>query len=439
MNIRTKTLANDILSYLNENGEVVRKNLYVPFSEYAYQYYARTLRRLIDEGYVETKRVSLNSVTTTRVFLTKKGQEVLRDSAEGIPNKKKKKDSKPKPRRQQLIVPVTGLCAANGFLVSPDEKPRLESLFPTQRVTGEAQKDLRRPNERRPEPQSGQIEAQKDYFETCLETGIFYSSTELRKAYLTIFAKNEVMNLSRLVGVLLFRGSLKYVYSVGEVLIEWRSSCEEKTVKAIQRFLFASPIIRSALSVEPRDVPECIVVGKGMTMIPKLVYGRRWGRTQEKDTHEKLKSVLAVNHANAHNFAKVFSAAYYVSNDKRGIESFRLAAMMTRERSEELCDKWYNEVPSVTRVRAFGYHLGLTSKRERVTYMPNIDLIELEYYKKQGEPMHFVIPMGTQEAISRVMGPLLLSAQSLKGNQLKYNPYDKHGAPVKAQLESNEK
>lgn len=72
MNIRTKTLASDILSYLNENGEVVRKNLYVPFSEYAYQYYARTLRRLIDEGYVETKRVSLNSVTTTRVSLTKK-------------------------------------------------------------------------------------------------------------------------------------------------------------------------------------------------------------------------------------------------------------------------------------------------------------------------------------------------------------------------------
>ena len=153
--------------------------------------------------------------------------------------------------------------------------------------------------------------------------------------------------------------------------------------------------------------------------------------------HEKLKSVLAVNHANAHNFAKVFSAAYYVSNDKRGIESFRLAAMMTRERSEELCDKWYGEVPSVTRVRAFGYHLGLTSKRERVTYMPNIDLIELEYYKKQGEPMHFVIPMGTQEAISRVMGSLLLSAQSLKGNRLKYNPYDKRGAPVKAQPEAN--
>ena len=435
MNIRTKTLASDILSYLNENGEVVRKNLYVPFSEYAYQYYARTLRRLIDKGYVETKRVSLNSVTTTRVSLTKKGQELLRDSVGDTPNKKK--DSKTRPRRQQLVVPVTGLCAANGFLVSPDEKPRLESLFPPQRAAGETRGNLRGPNERHPEVQEGQVEAQKDFFDACLETGIFYSSTELRKAYLAIFAKNEVMNLSRLVGILLFRGSLKYVYSVGEVLIEWRSSCEEKTVKAIQRFLFASPIIRDSLNIEEKDTPECIVVGKGMTMIPKLVYGRRWGRTQEQDVHEKLKSVLAVNHANAHNFAKVFSAAYYVSNDKRGIESFRLAAMMTRERSEELCDKWYGEVPSVTRVRAFGYHLGLTSKRERVTYMPNIDLIELEYYKKQGEPMHFVIPMGTQEAISRVMGPLLLSAQSLKGNQLKYNPYDKHGAPVKAQPEAN--
>lgn len=101
MNIRTKTLASDILSYLNENGEVVRKNLYVPFSEYAYQYYARTLRRLIDEGNVETKRVSLNSVTTTRVSLTKKGQEFLRDSAGDTPNKKK--DSKTRPRRQQLV------------------------------------------------------------------------------------------------------------------------------------------------------------------------------------------------------------------------------------------------------------------------------------------------------------------------------------------------
>ena len=49
MNIRTKTLASDILSYLNENGEVVRKNLYVPFSEYAYQYYARKQKKLIEE------------------------------------------------------------------------------------------------------------------------------------------------------------------------------------------------------------------------------------------------------------------------------------------------------------------------------------------------------------------------------------------------------
>lgn len=429
MNIRKGVLASTILDYLKENGEVVRKTLYVPFSEYAYQYYARTVRRLIDEGYIETKRVSLNSVTTTRVSLTEKGRSALKELSKDSQEQPARPRNRMRARRQQLVVPVTGLCTANGFLISPDEKPNLESLFDTQNVSensvnaqgaiGDNQSSCGR-----------QTASQKDFFESCLETGIFYSTVELRRAYIAVFHKNEVMNLSRLIGVVLFKTSIKYVYSIGDVLVEWHPSSEEKTVAAISRFLSSSTIIRGRLGESIQGTPECIVVGKGMTMIPKLIYGRRWGRAQENDRHEKLKSVLARDHANAHNFAKVFGAAYYVSNDKRGIESFRFAAMMTGELSERLCDKWYNSVDGVTRVKAFGYHLGLTSKRERVAYMPNIDLIELEYYKRQGEPMHFVIPTGTQEGISRVMGPLLLSAQSLKGTRLKYNPYDKYGAPV---------
>lgn len=108
----------------------------------------------------------------------------------------------------------------------------------------------------------------------------------------------------------------------------------------------------------------------------------------------------------------------------------RLACVMGEKEKEEACDRWFDSVKGVTRIKSLPYHQGTAANGHRVVYMPYMDLIELEFYRNQGDPCHFVIPAATQEAVSRVMGPLLLSAQSLKGTKLKYRRYDSKGAPV---------
>ena len=84
------------------------------------------------------------------------------------------------------------------------------------------------------------------------------------------------------------------------------------------------------------------------------------------------------------------------------------------------------------RLNTLSYHQGVTTngKHERVVYIPCVDLIELDFLKKQNTPCHIVTPKGTQQAIARTLGPLVLSIRSLEGEKLRYKQYDEYGAPV---------
>lgn len=221
---------------------------------------------------------------------------------------------------------------------------------------------------------------------------------------------------------------LTFVYSVGDTLIKWRSGSEDRTVELIRDFLIKSDCIKR--NIENPKYPNCVICGKGMSMIPKIVFGRRWGRITDDEDVERFRAAISRDHINSHNLSKAFASAYYVPVNKNGLNGVRLACMMGENEKEDACDRWFESVNGVTRIKSLPYHQGTAANGHRVVYMPYMDLIELDFYRKQGDSCHFVIPAGTQEAVSRVMGPLLLSAQSLKGTKLKYRRYDSKGAPV---------
>lgn len=408
MRLYESTLAVDILDYLNRVGGIPRKQLYTPFSEYSYRYYASIVKRLLDESYLES--YSYNRINHVR--LTSGGLNALiekTESSKEIKNQSAKADSPKKKKRLLLVADVIGLCKAAGFLIDEKDKPLLEDLFDR----GAA-----------PIP-----DTQKATFERSLKTGLFYSSGEIRKAYTNILGRSEIANWSRLVGIVFFGKNLSFLYGVGGNLIQWRTSCEDRTIKHIVSFLLKSDIIKNNITFY--EHPNCIICGRGYTLIPKIIYGRKWGKISEEKRTENFHRVIARDHINSHNLAKVFSSAYYVTVNKDGVDNFKLATMLDKNTKERLCDKWFDKRPTVSRVKTFAYHQGWTSKRERVVYMPYVDLIELEFYKNQGVACHFVLLKGTQDAVSRVMGPLFLSAKSLDGSFLKYKQYDANGAPYK--------
>lgn len=405
MRFFTDALSVQILEHLNRGGEVQRKSLYVPFSQYNYNYYARILRRLITENYVET--VTRNRATYIR--LTPKGIDAIKANG-GIVEKQAKPYDKKAQRRLALVTDAVSMCKANDFRTEPEEKPELEELY-TRPVS----------------------ESVIDFFKTCVNDGVFYSSRELRSAYTAVMGNNEIANWTRLIGVILYKGNLSFLYSTGDKLIKWMPSNEERTVKFIADFLFYSDTISSLITRFP--YPSCIICGKGYTMIPKIVMGRRWGRIETDDKFtERSRAHIAKSHINSHNLAKVFASAYYVPVGINGVQSFRLAAALNDPKKNLICNDWFSKNDDfATRSLSKPLYQGMTvGNRETVIFSPYIDLIELEMYRKQGEPAHFILPKGTQEAVARVMGPQILSANTINWEPLSYHNYDIYGAAVDA-------
>lgn len=399
----------EILRYLNKCGRLPRKNLAVPFSAYSYRYYARVVQQLIAKEYIAVERYGgVYCVNITEAGKTQLLETFRDDQEESKTIKKEKSTAKTtkEKRRAKLVADVEGLCLANGIIVDPVEKLSLVELMGTQ------------------------TKENHEKFAKQIKDGIYYSIRELRSAYMEVMGKSEIANWTRLVGILFLKGHLSFLYSVDKKLIQWMSTNEKRSVEFILAFLKRSETISEFISFE--EYPSCIVCGSGMSMIPKLVTGRKWGRTDGKENTERYRAKFAATHINAHNLNKVFCAAYYVTCNKYGIDHFRLAAMLSQNIRDTICNDWFSHINTATFLRTLRYHQGVTTngRHERVAYIPCVDLIELEFLANQGTPCHIIAPKGTQEAISRVMGPLIISFRSLEGELLPFRKYNKDGSPV---------
>lgn len=398
------TLRYEILSYLNKVGGIPRKNLYTPFAQSNYKYYARTLTEMINEGEVEVYRYKqLNHVRITEAGKSHLSEGKIEEVKQSVEGQQENPKSKKAEKRLSLVNDVRGLCEGCGFLV--DEKPNLVSLY------------------------SNDDEYLREEWDKAENQGVFYTMGEIRKAYMAIRGQNELMNMARLIGVVILKGHLSYVYAIGNNLIKWLDANERRTIENIENFLFDIEPIRSCLKDTTKNA---IIVGRGYAMIPKLVTGRRFGKIEEENK-ERFRAVIAKDHINAHNLGKVFDCAYYVQASRQGISPFRVAALLSKDTREYVINQWYDTASGITRVKAYKYTQGINGGMEKVIYLPFIDLIELEYYRNQGEAAHFVVDKTLSEAVSRCLGPLWITMRDFQGNRLTSRRYDRNGYLIQEQ------
>ena len=233
------SLGVEILRYLNHAGQVPRKNLYTPFIGYAYRYYARVVKQLIEEGYLSVTRY--NRVNC--VAITDKGKAQLTDlfsedeeMSRNIQEEKKTAYTPKQKKRQKLVSDMEGLCQANGFWTSAADKPSLIALMKGTKET----KD-------------------ENFFKEAVDNGVYYSMGEIRSTYIEVIGKNEIANWTRLIGVLFFKGHLSFLYSVDKTLIKWMATNEQRSVDFIINFLKMSPVITKYIQFF--EHPTCIVCG----------------------------------------------------------------------------------------------------------------------------------------------------------------------------------
>ena len=173
--------------------------------------------------------------------------------------------------------------------------------------------------------------------------------------------------------------------------------------------------------------PRAIIIGSSLKMIPAIIYGRKNGIRRTDIRIDTVQESSAKGRISSENLAQVFSAAYFVPSNKMGISMLKAVCTVTDNVRDILFSKWLDK-HGYMRLSSKRYYQGVDRNTgNRFIFAPYIDLIEFRYYKLQDEVAHFIIPNGTQEAVSRVMGPLLKSAENMRGAALKFKPCDANG------------
>ena len=412
MKVYSNSTRKEILVYLNSIHSIKRKDLSFHFPQIAYRNFARALKSLIDDGDVEVFRYKkINHVRITSLGIKKlKEQESVRNETEKTRKDALYKSNTQKRKKRQAINNTTiGMCKSANVVVDEKEKPKLINLF-----------DKYAEKNAEPSP-----EFEKSLFVKNLSNGIFYSSGEIRELMNILKTAEAISNKSRLIGIVFKDNRLLFIYTINDTLIHWEPTEEARTVKIIQETLILSQTIQNNITMYVK--PDCIVIGKGFGMIPRLIKARKSGSIIENKHINDIQNNIAKNNINAKNLGMVFDSAYYVPVNKKGIELFKEAIISSKEHKDQKADKWFESVKNANRIKSKNYYQGFTQKMENMAYLSTIDLIEIDYLQKQNVEMHLVAPDGTAEALSRVFGPKLKSVRNYYGKKLSYNEYDKNG------------
>lgn len=412
MKIYRNSLKEHILEYMLKIHSIPRKELRRAFEEYEYTNYSEKVKELIQDGYIEDFRykglINLKITSKGIDFLRENDEEIY--STEKVRKKVLQETATPKSRkRRSMENTVILLCKANGVLTDSSEKPKLINVFTSS---------------------SDQLSySEKKLFAEKISKGIFYTTSEIREVEQAMYNNHEIGNWSKLIGIIFKDTTVKFIYNINDSLNYWNAISEKRTVKGILELLTQSSFINEYIEIY--DYPDCIICGKGYSMIPKIIYGRKKGKKDVNKATDRYQTLIAAEQTTVENFSKVFAHAYYVSDLRRGTKEFKDAIDITVEKKKEICNKWFRSRNNVIRSNTLRYNQGVSQKQERIAYMPILDLIELRFLKDQGEKVHLVVPEGTQESVSRVMGPLVLSIRDLTGEKKKYNNYDKNGTLLK--------
>lgn len=392
-----------LLMYLAEVEKVQRKKLYIPFQNFcSYQYFCKTVQRLIQEGYLQLIR----SKQKTWVSITEKGIASFKKKTEAILNKpisvkKSSIKTKKEKRRKILINDVVGFCDALDIAYRDWNKPSLETFL-------------------RPK-----TEQEKSDMLKYLKHGIFYSLKEIRSAFVNLEkGGQEFANWSRLIGIIWYNENLTFVYSIHDSLIKFIYLCESRTIKTILNLFESSDILRPLIGT---GKPNCIVIGENMKMLTCLMYARKNGKILNNENKERFLEKISENAINAYNLQNVFENSYFIPNEKFGVSLFEISLQSEKEKQKAI-DDWYIK-NKFFRISSLQYAQGsaVSDLKKRIIYIDTLNLTALNFYKLQNISASFYVPNGTQEEIAKSLGICVNDMYNHQLEPIKFHRYNRQG------------
>lgn len=356
--IEEGTLRDNLLVFLATSGPISKKALHTPFKEmYSTQYYSRAYRKLLGDGLIQENK----SNGHIEVRLTRDGAAAIRKlhPAREITKAPAAKDYMKK-RRQQMQAGTRAVLAGANIVVSGAAKPTLQKL----------------------QQRDSEEEAR---FGRSIERGIFYSSSELKQICKAQNGSSEYLYSSRLLGIILYKSNVFYVYNIGQKLIEMYPKREIKTITAIQKALYNIKPIADSVAIE--NTGTCILFGNLKSMLVKVYRGNAYGKSINNLPKGKMEQMIRWQsvHATYEMFHLLFNKIYFASCDTHGAEVLKTIKTMYGSKSGTPDDVYRDIVKQANAViDGASRNMGFNPKTgENIVPMPVIDMVDMDTYIRE--------------------------------------------------------
>ena len=263
------------------------------------------------------------------------------------------------------------------------------------------------------------------------DKGLLFLSDEISATIKASSTMGEEYTLgqSRLVGIVINRTGISFLYCTLDKLMRWVVSYEQRRVSAVMELLKSSSL--AATDEDFTTVcsmpPKCIVIGKTCAMVPKIITGDKYGKAI--DSADIIKTHNATRLLTLTNLEQVYKYSYFVPTSSIGVELLTRTATLTRNELNEMISVWLDEMAeNHTTVSAGRYVETYINEQQHKTIMlPVIEFEELEYQKNGRTPYHVVCERGTQDGISRALGNKVLDFKDFDNIPMPAHKYDNDG------------
>ena len=178
------------------------------------------------------------------------------------------------------------------------------------------------------------------------DKGLLFLSDEISATIKTSTTMGEEYTLgqSRLVGIVINRTGISFLYCTLDKLMRWVVSYEQRRVSAVMELLKSS-----SLAATDEDFaticnmsPKCIVIGKTCAIVPKIITGDKYGKAI--DSTDIIKTHNATRLLTLTNLEQVYKYSYFVPTSSIGVELLTRTAALTRNELNEMISVWLDEM-----------------------------------------------------------------------------------------------
>lgn len=397
-----------LLVYLYSVDSIQHKQLAIALSDIPYQCVTKALRAAKKHGYVEV----FMRDKSRYVRISPDGLKYIRSTQKDALDVDKRAAMKRRIKGEQgrLTRVETTLCMCRAAGIQPAKEAGIKLI------------DVLDPE------QDATQTFMNDFF---YDKGLLFLSDEISATIKTSTTMGEEYTLgqSRLVGIVINRTGISFLYCTLDKLMRWVVSYEQRRVSAVMELLKSS-----SLAATDEDFaticnmsPKCIVIGKTCAIVPKIITGDKYGKAI--DSTDIIKTHNATRLLTLTNLEQVYKYSYFVPTSSIGVELLTRTAALTRNELNEMISVWLDEMAESHTTVTTGRYVEayINEQKCKTITLPVIEFEELEYQKNGRVPYHVVCERGTQDGISRALGSKVLDFKDFDNIPMPAYKYDDDG------------